>query len=151
MDYLTVFLTSILPIAELRGSIPLGILVLKLPVVPVLLISVVGNSLVAALIILVLEPIARFTRSRWNLADRLLSRLFQFTQARHSEKFARSKELALLILVAIPLPLTGGWTGALCAYVFGIPKPRAIALVAAGVAIAGMIVTALTVSGRTLL
>ena len=55
--------------------------------------------------------------------------------------------MALIILVAIPLPMTGAWTGSLAAWVFQIPPIQAIILIGLGVFIAGIIVTILTLSG----
>ena len=49
-----------------------------------------------------------------------------------------------MIFVAIPLPFTGAWTGALCAFVFGIPFRKALIAIAGGVIIAGLIVTLTT-------
>ena len=56
-------------------------------------------------------------------------------------------DLALLVVVAIPLPLTGGWSGVLAAYVFGVPLGRASWLIATGVAVAGTAVLALVDAG----
>ena len=55
------------------------------------------------------------------------------------------KEFALVVLVAIPLPLTGAWTASLAAYIFGIPYKKAIPLIFLGLVIAGVIVTLVTV------
>jgi uncharacterized membrane protein len=55
--------------------------------------------------------------------------------------------MALIILVAIPLPMTGAWTGSLAAWIFQIPPVKAIILIGLGVFIAGVIVTILTLSG----
>jgi uncharacterized membrane protein len=49
-----------------------------------------------------------------------------------------------MIFVAIPLPLTGAWTGALCAFVFGIPMKKAFWAISAGVVLAGVIVSLAT-------
>ena len=62
-------------------------------------------------------------------------------------RFEKYGSLALIILVAIPLPMTGAWTGSLASWVFGIPPSRAIPLIAAGVAIAGVVVTVVALSG----
>ena len=78
---------------------------------------------------------------------RLLDRLYARTRRRHTNWFLRLQDLALVALVAIPLPLTGGWTGALAAYVFGVPFRRAIWLITLGVAIAGALVLLLVEAG----
>ena len=62
-------------------------------------------------------------------------------------RFHTYGDMALVLLVAIPLPMTGAWTGSMAAWVFNIPARRAIPLIGLGVVIAGIIVTALTLSG----
>ena len=82
-----------------------------------------------------------------NPAGRLL--LWQQERVRRVQgpRFEKYGSLALIILVAIPLPMTGAWTGSLASWVFGIPPRRAIPLIAIGVAIAGVVVTAVALSG----
>ncbi|MES0341863.1 MAG: small multi-drug export protein, partial [Candidatus Humimicrobiaceae bacterium] len=63
---------------------------------------------------------------------------------RHSAKFEKYQGFALISFVGIPLPITGGWTGALIAYVFGIPPKKALWQITIGVLIAGIIVTVIT-------
>ena len=59
-------------------------------------------------------------------------------------KYQRWGELALVIFVAIPLPMTGAWTGSVAAFIFGIPKKRSLTLISLGIMIAGVIVTLAT-------
>ncbi|MDD3170245.1 MAG: small multi-drug export protein, partial [Candidatus Pacebacteria bacterium] len=66
------------------------------------------------------------------------------TRQKHSERFNKSKELALVLFVAIPFPVTGAWTGSLCAFLFDIPFARALPLIFLGVVIAGVIVALLS-------
>ncbi|PIY78741.1 MAG: ligand-binding protein SH3, partial [Parcubacteria group bacterium CG_4_10_14_0_8_um_filter_35_7] len=67
--------------------------------------------------------------------------LFKRTRSRHSRKFKKWKSLALIVLVAIPLPMTGAWTGSIAAFIFGISYFKALGLIFLGVVIAGLIVT----------
>jgi len=67
--------------------------------------------------------------------------------SRNESTFKRWGALALIILVAIPLPITGAWTGSVAAYLFEIKKPLAFLYITIGVIIAGGIVTFLTISG----
>lgn len=73
--------------------------------------------------------------------NRFFTWLFERTRRNHSQKIERWKEFALVVLVAIPLPFTGAWTGSVVAFVFGIPIKKAFPLIALGVLIAGAIVT----------
>ncbi len=138
-------LTSMLPISELRGAIPVAVLVYDMPVWSAFLFSVLGNLIPVIFIILILDLlINKILVHRIYIFNRFFTWLFEKTRKRHSKKFGRWRDLALVILVAIPLPFTGAWTGALAAFVFGIPIKRAFPLIALGVLIAGVVVSAVT-------
>jgi uncharacterized membrane protein len=142
---LIVLLISMLPISELRGAIPLGLTVYDLPVWSAFVFSVIGNLIPVVFIILILDLlINKFLIHQIYIFNRFFTWLFNRTQRKHSKKFERWQDVALIVLVAIPLPFTGAWTGALAAFVFGIPIKRAFPLIAIGVLIAGIIVTSIT-------
>ncbi len=135
-----------LPITELRGAIPLALIVYKMPVLLAFLLAILGNLIPVILIIWFLNLlINKFLIHQIYIFNRFFSWLFERTQKKYSKKFERWRDLALVILVAIPLPFTGAWTGALVAFVFGIPIKRAFPLIALGVLIAGIIVTLITI------
>jgi len=140
-DELKVFLMATLPFVELRGSIPLALLEYDLPVWSGFFISLLGNIFPVVFILLFLDKVQRFLSKHFKFFNRFFIRLFERTRRKHREKFEKWKELALIILVAIPLPLTGAWTGSLCAFLFGIPIKKALPLIFLGVVIAGLIVT----------
>ena len=134
-----------LPITELRATIPLALIVYDLPVWSAFILAVLGNLIPVVFIIWFLNLlINKFLLHRIYIFNRFFSWLFENTRRKHSKKFERWRDLALIILVAILLPFTGAWTGALAAFVFGIPIKRAFPLIALGVLIAGIIVTAIT-------
>lgn len=142
---LIIFLSAMLPITELRGSIPLALVVYDMPIWSAFILAVLGNIIAAFVVLFLLDLlINKFLIHKIYIFNRFLKWLFAKTQKRHTKKFERWRDLALIILVAIPLPFTGGWTGALTAFVFGISLKRAIPLIGAGVLIAGIIVTAVT-------
>lgn len=144
-------LTSMLPISELRGAIPVAVLVYDMPLWSAFLFSVLGNLIPVIFIIWILDLlINKFLVHRIYIFNRFFTWLFEKTSKRHSKKFERWRDLALVILVAIPLPFTGAWTGALAAFVFGIPIKRAFPLIALGVLIAGVIVSAITLGAISL-
>ena len=132
------------PILELRGSIPLALGVYHLPVFPAFLISIIGNLVPVIFLLWLLESVSKFLSHRFYFFNRFFTWLFERTRDKHNGKFVRWKEFALVILVAIPIPLTGAWMGSLCAFVFGISPRRAFPLIALGVVIAGLIVTLTT-------
>jgi uncharacterized membrane protein len=142
---LTTFFIAMSPIVKLRGSIPIAIGIYKLPIWSAYLFSVLGNLLPLLLIVWLAEPVSRFFSHRFYFLNRLLNWILGHTRNAHHQKVARwGKELSVFILTATPIPFIGGWTGAIAAFVFGVPAKRATVLVILGALTAGLIVTALT-------
>lgn len=134
-----VLFLSMLPISELRGAIPLG-LYYGLDPLSTYIIAVVGNMLPVVPLLLFLGPVSDFLR-RWRVFDRFFDWLFARTRRNHTARFERWGLLALTLFVAIPLPVTGAWTGCAAAFVFGIRFWRAFLAVLCGVLISGTVVT----------
>ncbi len=132
------------PIFELRGSIPMALTVYHLPVWSAYLISVFGNIVPIVFILLLLKSVSDYLSRHSRFFNRFFTWLFERTRKKHAKTFEYGRDLALMIFVAIPIPFTGAWMGALCAFVFGIPFRRAFLAIAGGVAIAGVIVTLTT-------
>ncbi|MCS7197526.1 MAG: small multi-drug export protein [Candidatus Bipolaricaulota bacterium] len=139
----TVVLLAAMPLSELRGAIPVAIWVYGFDPVTAYLLGVLGNLLPVPILLKLLEPMTALLR-RAVLFDRLITWLFAWTRRRQSVLMARLGAMALVLLVAIPLPATGAWTGALVAHVFGIPFRYALPLIAVGVCLAGVLVTLAT-------
>jgi uncharacterized membrane protein len=144
-EFLEVFLTAAAPISELRGAIPLGILDLDLKWQVVFPIALAGNLVPIPFILLLLGPVARIL-SRIRLFDRLLNWIFEISR-RRGGLVERYGALGLVLFVAIPLPITGAWTGSIVAFLLGLSFWRAFPAIVLGVLIAGTIVTTLTVIG----
>lgn len=138
---LAVFFTAFTPIGEIRAAIPLGLGVYKLNLYSVFIVSVIGNLIPAVLITYILEPLSKFLMRKFRPANRFFNWLFNRTRRKYSKKFEKYSGFALALFVGIPLPLTGAWTGALIAFVFGIPPKRAILDIFLGIIMAGIIVT----------
>lgn len=149
-DLLRTFGAAMTPVGELRLSIPLAVLVLGLPWHQALLVSLAGNMVPVLVLVPGLERLSRLLLSFSNPAGRLLKWRTESLRRTHTARFQRYEALALVTLVAIPLPMTGAWTGSLAAWVFMVPARRAIPLIALGVVIAGVVVTALTMAGVTI-
>lgn len=140
-----ILILSMIPIGELRAAIPLGITHYHLGVITTYFIAVVGNMIPIVFIVFLLEPVSNWLIKHSKFFKWFFNWLFERTRKKHSKKFEVFEEVALVTFVAIPLPMTGGWSGALAAFVFGIPPKKSLPLIALGVAIAGIIVTAITV------
>lgn len=144
LQAVTVLAVSAAPVAELRGGLPLAISYGISPAAAFFL-AVFGNLLPVLPILVGLDWAEKLLR-RWPLTNRLLDWIFARTR-RKGRLIERYGALGLVLLVAIPLPATGAWTGAIAAFLFGIPSKRAFPLITAGVLIAGLVVLALTLSG----
>ena len=138
---LAVFFTAMTPIGEIRAAIPLGLGVYKLNLYSVFIIAVIGNLIPAVIIIYILEPLSKFLMRKFRPANRFFNWLFNRTRRKYSKKFEKYSGFALAVFVGIPLPMTGAWTGALIAFVFGIPPKKAILDILLGIIMAGIIVT----------
>lgn len=128
------------PISELRGAIPYAISQ-GFSWQTAFIISVIGNMIPVFFILWLLGPISVWLRKNFRIFDKFFSWLFHYTRTKHAEKIEKYKELALILLVAIPLPMTGAWTGSLVAFLFGLEYKKALPLIFIGVLIAGIIVT----------
>lgn len=107
-------------------------------------IAIIGNMVPVVFILKYINPISKYLMSRSKFFNKFFTFLFERTRRKHSEKFEKWGALALITFVAIPLPVTGGWSGALAAFVFGIPFKKALPLISLGIVIAGIIVMGLS-------
>lgn len=137
-------LIAMLPIAELRIAIPVALGGYKLSVPSAYFFSVLGNFIPAMIILKFIGPISDWLSEKSDSMKRFFSWLFERTRGKFKGNYSKYGEAALVIFIAIPLPMTGAWTGSLAAFLFGIPPKRAMLLVFAGIAIAGIIVTIVT-------
>ena len=140
---LVVFILSAMPISELRGALPLAIAKFEFPIIKAYSIAVVGNILPVIPIILFLDKIRALLR-HIPFMDKFFNWLYARTERRSGvvEKYG---PIGLIIFVAIPLPITGAWTGSVAALLFRIKMRYALPAILSGVMIAGVIVTLLTV------
>lgn len=128
-----------LPVSELRGAIPLAIVRYEMSPLLAYGLGVLGNLLPVVPLLLLLERLVKIL-SRWPVFQELFAWLFARTRRRFSRAVERLGALALVLIVAVPLPMTGAWTGCLVAFLFGLPWRQAFPLIALGVLIAGVIV-----------
>lgn len=141
---LIIAVLSAVPIIELRGAIPLAMTIHGMSWLSAFVWSLVGNILIAVLLLVSLRRLFEWSSHRWYRLNRLLVWASKRAHRNHSERVERLEGLALFLIVAIPLPLTGAWTGALIATVMGFSVRRSLFPIIAGVIVAGVIVTALT-------
>lgn len=138
---LTAFVISLLPILECRGGM-IAARLLEMPFLKAFAICYLGNMLPIPFIILFIKKIFEFLR-RFKFFEKIIVKLEGKTE-RNKDKVLRYKSWGLLLFVAIPLPGTGGWTGALMAALLDIDMKRSLPIIALGVFIAGLIMSFFT-------
>lgn len=138
---LTIFIISLLPILELRGGM-IAAKLLNVEFVKAFIICYIGNMLPIPFILLFIKKIFEWLR-RFKFFEKIIVKLEAKTE-KNKEKVMRYKSWGLLLFVAIPLPGTGGWTGALMAALLEIDFKRSLPIIALGVFIAGVIMSLLT-------
>lgn len=143
------FLISMVPVVELRGAIPIGV-AHGLNFWAAIAVSIVGNLVPVPFIVIFIRKIFAWlrTKSAWlnDLVTRLENRALKKTDTVRKFKF-----WGLFIFVAIPLPGTGAWTGALVAAMLEMRVKDAFPAIALGVLTAGIIVAFVTYGAGTLL
>lgn len=136
------FLISMVPIIELRGAIPYGV-ANDVPIWCAYLASVVGNMIPVPFIILFVRKLFKWMKekSKWlgNIARR-----FEEKAEKKKSKVLKYEFWGLVLLVAIPLPGTGAWTGSMVAAMVDMQLKRALPAICTGVIIAGIVVTFMT-------
>jgi uncharacterized membrane protein len=103
------------------------------------ILAVLANFVPVVPILWLVGPISEYLR-RYAACDRFFDWLFARTR-RKGKMIERFEVLGLMLFVAIPLPVTGAWTGAVAAFVFGVKKRVAAPAIFLGIALAGVIVT----------
>ena len=144
---LVVLVISALPVLELRGALPVAINLFHFPWYYALLLAIIGNLLPVPFLLLFLSNISRLL-SKIGIFEKMLHWLFEHTR-RRGKIINRYERIGLTLFVAIPLPVTGAWTGSLAAVLFGLKFKHAFLSIFVGVLIAGAIVTCLCLLGWT--
>ena len=138
--YLIVFLISMVPLIELRGAIPYAV-GFGLPIVPSIIIAVIGNMIPVPFIFLFARRILE-----WGKDKRYIGPFFTWCLEKGEkggqklkDKAGRGLYIALLLFVGIPLPGTGAWTGTLAASILDMDFKKSVLFVLLGVLLAGAI------------
>lgn len=133
----TVFIVSLLPVLELRGGL-IAARLLNMNAIRAFLFCFVGNMLPIPFILLFIRKIFDWMR-HWKYLGKFIQKMEKKAE-KHRGTIEKYGIWGLLLLVAVPLPGTGGWTGALVAAIMDIRMRRALPVIALGVFIAGLIV-----------
>ncbi len=140
-EELIAFVISLCPVLECRGGM-IAARLMEIPFLKAFLICYIGNMIPIPFIILFIRKIFDFLR-RFKFFEKIILKLEAKTE-KNKEKVLKYESWGLLIFVAIPLPGTGGWTGALMAALLNMRFKRSLPIIALGVLIAGFIMSAVT-------
>jgi uncharacterized membrane protein len=135
------FIISLFPVLELRGGM-IAAYILGVPFVKAFLVCFIGNMLPIPFILLFIRKIFALMKK-----SKALSKVVEKMERRAEKKqdtMLKYKEWGLLLFVAIPLPGTGGWTGALIAALMDLRIKKCLPIIAIGVFIAGLIMSFVT-------
>lgn len=138
-EYAAVFFMSMLPIVELRGSIIFAAAT-NMPCAWAYVISVIGNMLPIPFVILFLRPVLNWLKTTKHLSG--IANWLQERSMKKAGKILKYEMLGLFIFVAIPLPGTGAWTGAIIASILNMRISRALPPIFLGVLTAGFLMLA---------
>ncbi|MEA3424479.1 MAG: small multi-drug export protein [Bacillota bacterium] len=132
-----VFFTAMMPISELRGAIPLGI---NLGMEPMnsFILSVIGNLIIVPILLLIVRPIFTYFKTLKRVRDWINK--YEERAAGKVKNYRKFRLLGLFLLVAVPVPTTGVYTGVVAANVLQIRFKNAWLAISLGVISAGVIV-----------
>ncbi len=147
--YLKVLFVAMIPVVELRGAIPFGVTREGLPLPGTMIAAVIGNMIPVPFIILFIRPIFEWMKRKSRFYRRIAEKM-EAKAERSAEKIKKYELFGLLLLVAIPLPGTGAWTGALVAALFDIRLKHAVPVIFIGVVIASAAVSLITFGAKAL-
>ena len=134
---ITIFIISMTPVIELRGSIPYGAAV-GLPAWETIILSIIGNMIVTPFVIVCIRGVLK-----WLKSTKLFRGLAEWSERKVMKNKSRIQKyefIGLALLVGIPLPGTGAWTGAMLAGLLGMRLKTALPAIFIGVIIAAIIV-----------
>jgi uncharacterized membrane protein len=137
MGWIEVIVVSAMPISEIRGGLPLAIYYGFNPL-EAYVVAFVGNTLPIPFLLVFLDKLVKFA-TKISVIDGIYRKIVARVDRRRDlvEKYGY---LGLTLFVAIPLPVTGAWTGTLLAFLLGLNKLKSFVFISAGICIAGLIV-----------
>lgn len=140
----TVFIAT-LPLVEQRLAIPFGFFSQDLSIWYATIAGLIGNVISVGIILWLWPSIAKFAAKHSPLCNKFLQKLFARTRSKHSHQFNTWGGIFLIFFVMLPIPGSGGWSGSLVAWLFGVPYRKAITLIFIGLFLGSLVVAGMTV------
>ncbi len=147
---IAVILLAMLPVTELRASVPIAMTVFDMGQAEALFYSYLGNIIPVIMLFLFLPTVITFIEAHSKKLHQILEKYFYSLEKKHNHRYQKYGALFLFLFVAIPLPGSGVWTGSLLAILFKIDKKIAVPAVVLGMISAGVIVMLITKGGINL-
>ena len=133
------FIASMIPVGELRIGIPLGVIIYEMNLISAFIAGFLGNYLIVPLLLYGFQTFYDITKD-FRYMDKFY--IFLFKRTRKKTNVIKKREFwGLALFVAIPLPMTGAWTGCLAAFLLGINRERAMISSAIGLFASATLVT----------
>ncbi|MFW0862181.1 MAG: COG2426 family protein [Candidatus Komeilibacteria bacterium] len=139
--YILAFWLSMLPVTELRATVPWIIFTYNDQWLSLVITAIIGNIIPAILLLWGLSYVDKLLIDRMNILAKVYNKVIQRTRRKTLTKMNKYGYLALLLFVAIPFPGTGVWTGSIGAWLFGLPKKQSLIVISLGAVLAGIIMT----------
>ena len=145
IKYIGTIIISMIPIIELRGAIPIAVFSFHLTYFEAFILSVIGNCIPIFFIVKYIKPLFNFF-GRF----KPFKKIIDYATEKANKKIAENTKLqtatffALYLFVAIPLPMTGAWTGSLIANFLDLPPKKSFLPLGLGVLTAGIIILTVT-------
>ena len=130
--HLTTFFLASFPLGELKLAIPVALSVYKLSIAETLFLAMMSNITLAWILIYFLKYIT-IVAKKFEKTDKILNWIFDHTRKNFFHRHHVLGDIALIVIVAIPLPLTGVWTASIAAWLLEIPKYRALIHITVGI------------------
>ena len=138
-------LMAMTPVGELRLAIPVAVLALHLPIWKALVLSVFGNVIPTFIILFFAGRFHTYIDKKSGMVSAGWLKALHRAQEKFSGDYQKYGLIGLMIFIGVPLPMTGAWTGALAAFVFGIPFRKAWPFVLGGIIISAFLTLLVTV------
>jgi len=142
-QWFQIFFFSMFPWLEARYVIPLSMISYGWEWWQAFPIAIAGNIFPIPFILLFFHRVEKFLR-RYEAWNRVMDWLFARTRKKANSKIMKYEYVGLLIFVGLPIPFTGGWTGALIAYLFGLKFSKSLITIFIGIVIAAVIMVLVT-------
>lgn len=135
------FIVSLFPVLELRGGM-IAAFILGVPFIQAFIVCFIGNMIPIPFILLFIRKIFNWMK-KWKSLSKIVDKMEKRAEKKQ-DTMVKYKEWGLLIFVAVPLPGTGGWTGALIAALMDLRFKKSLPIIGIGVFIAGLIMSFIT-------